>query len=496
MGLLNRPQAARPAQHAEFSVMRSAHFSAFVVTASLASSLFAQNSSLNQLEQGLQRPGSTGASSAATQEPGYLGFIPSEEADARGVKVESVKAGAPAAQGGLQANDLITAVDGKTVTNLDQLDSLLSRVYANQKIVMTVDRGGQKQTLNITLGTKPKAAGGDSSGGAPSASVPSSTVPSFSAPSLSPPTSSTTSSPATATPGAAPSLTAPGPSSSPAAPSLLPATGSSSSPSTLPAPSAPDIGTRAPGIVASPQVTSPALTESPSAASPSASSSVLSGGRASLGVRLPQPGAGPTRTQRGALIESVNAGSPAEQAGLKAGQMIVGIDGKRIESDDDLIAAIRARQPGQSVELQYRDGPTGDIHTTAIRLAQAGGASAPGPAAGGTTPGFAAPPRAGGFGGVPPAGGTGRPLLDRIERLADSVAPRPSSTVYDPEAFAALLARVGQLENRVRALESRLGGSSSSPGTPGSATPGTTTPGFSAPAQPTTPGFGAPGPSP
>jgi len=176
--------------------------------------------------------------------------------------------------------------------------------------------------------------------------------------------------------------------------------------------------------------------------------------------------------------------------------VIVGIDGKRIESDDDLIAAIRARQPGQSVELQYRDGPTGDIHTTAVRLAQAGGASAPGPSAGGTAPGFATPPRAGGFGAVPSAGGSGRPLLDRIERLADSVAPRPSSTVYDPEAFAALQQRVTQLESRLRALESRLGGSSSSPGTPGSATPGTTTPGFSAPAAPTTPGFGAPGPSP
>jgi membrane-associated protease RseP (regulator of RpoE activity) len=482
--------------------MRSAHFSAFVITALLTSSLFAQNSSLNQLEQGLQRPGSAGASAAGTQEPGYLGFIPSEEADARGVKVESVKAGAPAAQGGLQANDVITAVDGKTVSNLDQLDSLLGRVYANQKIVMTVDRGGQKQTLNITLGTKPKAAGGDSSGGAPSASVPSinvpsSTAPSVSAPSLSPATSSpATSSPATATPGAAPSLTPPGPSSSPTPPSLLPATGSSSSPSTLPAPNAPDIGTRTPGIVARPQVTSPALRESPSASSPSASSSVLTGGRASLGVRLPQPGAAIARTQRGALIESVNAGSPAEQAGLKPGQVIVGIDGKRIESDDDLIAAIRARQPGQSVELQYRDGSTGEIHTTAVRLAQAGGASPPGPAAGGTTPGFATPPRAGGFGGVPPAGGSGRPLLDRIERLADSVAPRPSSTVYDPEAFAALQQRVIQLESRLRALESRLGGGSSSPGTPGGATPGTTTPGFSAPAAPTTPGFGAPGPTP
>ncbi len=474
--------------------MRSAHFLTLALTwllipSVVVPSVFAQNSALNQLEQGLQRPSSSTSPSASAPEPGYLGFIPHEEADqGRGVRVESVKPGAPAAQGGMKAEDLITAVDGKTVTSLDQLDGLLTRTVPNQKIAITVDRAGLKQTLNITLGTKPKTAAAEPSG-----------APSLTAPALTPPASASSSPstlpsftpPGPASSSTAPSLTSPGTSSPSTSPSLLPATGSTS-PATSPSFSGPDNAPRTPGIVAQPQ-TLPSATEPSFDTPPATSGSVLSSGRASLGVRLPQPGASTSRLQRGALIEAVNPGSPAEQAGLRPNQIIVGIDGKRVDSDDDLIAAIRARQPGQSVELQYRDGAGGDIRTVTLRLAQAGGSPAPGP----TTPSPATPPRIGGFGtpAIPgTAGGQGRPLLDRIERMADNLSPltpRPSSTVYDPEAFAALRAQVNMLENRLKALESKLGVSpSSSP-----ATGGTTTPGFTVPGpQPTTPGFGAPSP--
>src|SRR5207247_18411 len=121
------------------------------------------------------------------------------------------------------------------------------------------------------------------------------------------------------------------------------------------------------------------------------------------------------------------------------------------------------------------------------------------------TPGSGAAPRTGsGFGSPfapgPAAGaadpqrlgaGGGRPLLDRIERIADNLAPQPLSTVYNPQAFAALQARVDQLENRLRALESRTGGS---PATPPASGGSQTAPGFGAPTAPsTTPGFGPPG---
>jgi hypothetical protein len=196
------------------------------------------------------------------------------------------------------------------------------------------------------------------------------------------------------------------------------------------------------------------------------------------------------------MIAMVKPGSPAEQAGLKSGQMIVGVDGKRIEDDDDLIAAIKARQPGQSVELRYHDGSGGEVRTVNVRLAQAGAAGAPSGAAPPSS-GFA--PRSGGAFNPPPAAGPGPSapglnpsgrLLDRIERIADNLAPRPLSTVYDPQAFASLQARVDQLESRLRALESKAGM------TPTGTAPGgsPTAPGFGSPTSPpTTPGFGSPG---
>jgi len=80
--------------------------------------------------------------------------------------------------------------------------------------------------------------------------------------------------------------------------------------------------------------------------------------------------------------------------------------------------------------------------------------------------------------------------LDRIERIADNVAPRPPSTVYNPQAFADLQARVNDLESRLRMLENKAGIAPAAPATSGSSA----TPGSNAPITPsTTPGFGPPG---
>ena len=53
----------------------------------------------------------------------------------------------------------------------------------------------------------------------------------------------------------------------------------------------------------------------------------------------------------GARIAEVMAGSPAAKAGIVAGDTIIGIDGKSVNSADELIVAVRARQPGDSVKL-------------------------------------------------------------------------------------------------------------------------------------------------
>jgi putative serine protease PepD len=74
-----------------------------------------------------------------------------------------------------------------------------------------------------------------------------------------------------------------------------------------------------------------------------------------------------TTGRGGARVESVDPGSPADRAGLRAGDVIVSVGGKPIADPDGLVRAIDARKPGQTAALVYiRDGAR---HTTHARLA-------------------------------------------------------------------------------------------------------------------------------
>ncbi len=62
-------------------------------------------------------------------------------------------------------------------------------------------------------------------------------------------------------------------------------------------------------------------------------------------------------TGQGVAIDSVVDGGPADRAGLAPGDRIVALDGVPVRGPDELIVAIRAQQPGDTVELTYeRDG--------------------------------------------------------------------------------------------------------------------------------------------
>jgi serine protease Do len=59
----------------------------------------------------------------------------------------------------------------------------------------------------------------------------------------------------------------------------------------------------------------------------------------------------------GVIIRGVQAGMPADKAGLKPGDIITTIDGRSIKDGDDLVNDISARKPGSTVQLGYiRDG--------------------------------------------------------------------------------------------------------------------------------------------
>lgn len=72
-------------------------------------------------------------------------------------------------------------------------------------------------------------------------------------------------------------------------------------------------------------------------------------------------------TGAGAQVSRVTANTPAQRAGLRAGDVITQVDGKRIGTGDELRAAINAKSPGDRVSLTYRRD--GETHTVRVTLA-------------------------------------------------------------------------------------------------------------------------------
>ena len=73
----------------------------------------------------------------------------------QGVVISQVVPGAPAAQAGIQQKDVITAVDGQPIVDETTLGRALSRRTPGERVQLTVMRGAERLTLNVTLGERP-----------------------------------------------------------------------------------------------------------------------------------------------------------------------------------------------------------------------------------------------------------------------------------------------------------------------------------------------------
>jgi putative serine protease PepD len=79
-----------------------------------------------------------------------------------------------------------------------------------------------------------------------------------------------------------------------------------------------------------------------------------------LGVQI-----GDSSTSAGAEVGSVVNGSPADKAGLKVGDVVTAIDGKPVESADDLTATVATYKPGDKATVAVtRDGSTKTLTVT------------------------------------------------------------------------------------------------------------------------------------
>ncbi len=92
--------------------------------------------------------------------------LPAEE----GVTVQEVVKGGPAAKAGIKGasttatiegaeiglgGDIITALDGKKVSSIEELSEVVGAKKPGEKMAVTVLRGGQEKTVTVTLGKRP-----------------------------------------------------------------------------------------------------------------------------------------------------------------------------------------------------------------------------------------------------------------------------------------------------------------------------------------------------
>jgi len=81
-----------------------------------------------------------------------------------------------------------------------------------------------------------------------------------------------------------------------------------------------------------------------------------------LGVAVQDAGAEGQRSRRGVLVQGVERNSPAARAGLRQGDLVVALDGEKVETSRVLIRSVAGVAPGQTVRLTLvREGRQQDI---------------------------------------------------------------------------------------------------------------------------------------
>jgi serine protease Do len=72
-----------------------------------------------------------------------------------GAAVDTVHEDSPAAKAGMEAGDVIVAVDGQSVDGANTLTSIITSLPPGSEPTITVVRGGERQDLSVTLEALP-----------------------------------------------------------------------------------------------------------------------------------------------------------------------------------------------------------------------------------------------------------------------------------------------------------------------------------------------------
>jgi putative serine protease PepD len=87
----------------------------------------------------------------------YLGVTVGDAANSAGARIGCVVNSGPADSAGLQAGDVITAVDGQAISGADALTANLSSRLPGEKVTLTITRNGSTKSIQATLGTRPNS---------------------------------------------------------------------------------------------------------------------------------------------------------------------------------------------------------------------------------------------------------------------------------------------------------------------------------------------------
>ena len=85
----------------------------------------------------------------------YLGVSLQAATDGSGAQIGSVTDGSPAAKAGLQAGDVVTALDDETIDTADDLSAAVTAKNPGDEVTVTYTRDGTSHTAQVTLGTRP-----------------------------------------------------------------------------------------------------------------------------------------------------------------------------------------------------------------------------------------------------------------------------------------------------------------------------------------------------
>jgi serine protease Do len=222
--------------------------------------------------------------------------------EVRGVAVEKVLEKSPAEAAGIQAGDIIVRFDGDEVSSARKLTRLIGEVDPDHQAKVTVIRGGREQDIVVTIGKRP--------------------MPAFANGNFE---------------------------------FKMPPMGKLDMPDLKNLPQMPDFQNMPKGEFKSFEL-------------PNGKGFVWSSGQGrQIGVgvvSLSKQLAEYFRVDGGAMVDEVRANSPAEKAGLKAGDIIVEANGKAVKNQLDLIRLINEKKEGDVQLTVMRNGSRQTINVT------------------------------------------------------------------------------------------------------------------------------------